>query len=133
MNILSLDYGTKRIGVAIATTPLAQPLEVIANGTKKASDIVSAGAIDRILEVVEKNAIEKILVGISEDSMAIKTRQFIEKLSEFTKVAIEEVDETLSSYEASEFMRTMKKSKREGVRDHYAAASILQNYLDLHE
>lgn len=133
MNLLCIDYGTKRIGIAIATTPLAEPLEVIANAIKSNTEVVSPQAMTRLLLLLDEHHIEKIIVGISEETMAEQTRIFIEKLSENTNLPIEEMDETLSSYQAYEYMKSMKKSKREGVRDHYAAAHILQNYLDSHQ
>lgn len=132
MNILCLDYGTRRIGVALATTPLAEPLLIIPNTTKQASDVVTSQAIDAILRLVDQHVIELVVVGISEETMAVKTRQFIDILAAATTVPIEEMDETLSSYQTYAQMQTMKKSKRDGHRDHYAAANILQNYLDTH-
>lgn len=132
MNILCLDYGTRRIGVALATTPLAEPLVIIPNVTKTASDIVTSHAIDAILRLIDQHMIALVVVGISEETMAAKTRQFIETLATYTSIPIEEMDETLSSYQTYAQMQTMKKSKRDGHRDHYAAANILQNYLDTH-
>jgi putative transcription antitermination factor YqgF len=132
MNILCIDYGTKRIGIAIATTPLAEPLEVIANTIKNSSQIITPQALESIIRLIDQHGIEKILVGISEEKMAEQTQNFVTRLSALTHVAIEEVDETLSTHDAVSAMRTMKKSKREGPRDHIAAAQILQNYLDLH-
>lgn len=133
MNILCLDYGTRRIGVALSTTPLAEPLEIVTNATKTTTDVVTSQAIDAILRLVDQHSIRLIVVGISEEAMSVKTRQFIEILTQFTSVPIEEMDETLSSYQTYSQMKTMKKSKRDGNRDHFAAANILQNYLDTHE
>lgn len=132
MNYLCIDYGTRRIGVAIASTPLAEPLEVIVNSTKSQTEVISPQAMTRILTLVDSHQIDKIIVGISEETMADKTHQFIEQLTQNTRLPIDEMDETLSSYQAYESMKSMKKSKREGARDHYAAAHILQNYLDSH-
>jgi putative transcription antitermination factor YqgF len=132
MNILCIDYGTKRIGVAIATTPLAEPLQVISNGSKNSSEVINAVALESLVRCIDQYDIEKIVVGISEEKMAEQTRRFIEMLATQTTVPIEEVDETLSTHDALVSMRRMKKSKREGPRDHIAAARILQNYLDLH-
>jgi putative Holliday junction resolvase len=133
MNYLCIDYGTKRVGVAIATTPIAEPLEIIPNSTKSMDDVASPFVFRRIQELLDLHAIEKIIIGISEERMAVQTRRFINELETSTSLPIEEMDETLTSYEAYQQMRPMKKSKREGDRDHYAAATILQNYLDLHE
>ncbi|MEP7166818.1 MAG: Holliday junction resolvase RuvX [Candidatus Woesebacteria bacterium] len=132
MNILCIDYGTRRIGIAIAMTPLAEPLEVIANPIKIASQIVTPQALESVVRLIAKHEIEKVLVGISEEKMADQTREFIERLEPLVHIPIEEVDETLSTHEALQAMHSMKKSRREGPRDHIAAARMLQNYLDLH-
>lgn len=132
MNLLCLDYGTKRIGVAVATTPLAQPIGIIANSEKRpVASVISTQAIDRIVELISEFGIEKILVGISEGEMAQRSRQFISELKKNTTLPVEEIDETLSSVEAGEHMKHMKSKKRRSDRDHFAAASMLQDYLDL--
>ncbi len=132
MNILCIDYGTKRIGIALASTPLAEPLQVISNAIKTSAEIITPQALETIVRLLDQHEIQKILVGISEEKMADQTRHFIDRLSEMTSIPIEEIDETLSTHEAVDAMRSMKKSKREGPRDHIAAARMLQNYLDLH-
>ncbi len=132
MNILCIDYGTRRIGVAVATTPVAEPLGIIPNTKNpKLRDVVTDQALDQIEKLLSEFAIEKILVGISEGEMAEKTRHFIEKLKTHTTLPIEEIDETLTSVSASSRMLHMKKSKRQGDRDHLAAAVMLQDYIDL--
>lgn len=132
MNILCLDFGTKRIGVAFASTPIAEPLEIIPNSRKTTDQVASVYVIRRILQLIELYKVDKIVVGLSESAMAQLTQRFIEQLQQQTSQPIEEMDETLSTFDATAKMKTMKKSKREGDRDHYAAATILQNYLDVH-
>ena len=102
MNILALDYGTRRIGVAIATTPLAEPLLIVQNRLANDQEIVTQAALESILNLLSQHHIEKIIVGISEGKTAEKTLQFCELLSKKTTVAIEQVDETLSSFDADE-------------------------------
>lgn len=131
MNFLALDYGTRRIGVAIATTPLAEPLLIVQNKLANDQEIVTQAALDAILNLLKHHHIEKILVGISEGKTAEKTLQFCELLSKKTTVAIEQVDETLSSFDADELSTFQKKSKREADKDHIAAAKFLQDYLDI--
>ena len=134
MNYLAIDYGTKRIGIAVATTPIAQPIGIIPN-TKNPHlrDVVTDQALEQIRGMIVEFSIEKILVGISEGEMADKTRIFIERLRALTDLPIEEVDETLTSVEAGGRMVHMKKASRRGNRDHLAAAIFLQDYIDLHE
>lgn len=132
MNILCIDYGTARIGVAVATTPIAQPLGIIPNGKNpKLSEIVTDHALDAIGRLIQEFSIEKIIVGISEGEMADKTRRFIEKLKLHTDLPVEEIDETLTSVSAGSHMKHMHKAKRQGQRDHLAAAIMLQDYIDL--
>lgn len=134
MNILCIDYGTKRIGVAVATTPIAQPLGIIPNTKNpKLTDVITDQALTQIEKVIKEFAIEHILVGMSEGEMAEKTRRFIEKLMTRVSLPIEEIDETLTSVQATTNMKHMKQSKRRGDRDHLAAAIMLQDYIDLHE
>lgn len=134
MNLLCIDYGTKRIGIAVATSPLAEPLGVITNSKNpKLSDIITAQALEQITKLLSEFKIEKILVGISENTMAEKTREFIATLKTRTALPIEEVDETLSSVEAGVNMSHMKSAKKHGNKDHLAAAIVLQEYLDLHQ
>lgn len=133
MHSICFDYGTRRIGVALASTPIAEPLEVIPNTIQRNDEIITPAALQRIVKLLADHQIDRIIVGISEEQMAVQTRRFIEKLRSCTDLEIEEMDETLSSYEAYQHMKSLKKSKRDGVRDHYAAAQILQNYLDSHE
>lgn len=133
MNILCLDYGTKRIGVAVATTPIAEPLGIIPNSKNpKLTDVLAQHALAQILKLIEEFKIEKIVVGISEGAMAEKTKIFIGQLTEKTGLPIEEVDETLTSVEAGKKMNEKKRRTHREVKDHLAAALILQDYLDLH-
>jgi putative holliday junction resolvase len=132
MNILSIDYGTKRIGVAVATTPIAQPLGIITNSkSPRLTDIITDQALQQIIKLIKEFEVEKIVVGISEGEMATKTRAFIESLKTKVSIPIEEIDETLSSVEATFSMKHMPKQKRQGDRDHLAAAIMLQEYLDM--
>ena len=134
MNILCIDYGTKRIGVAVATTPIAQPLGIIPNTKNpRLTDVVTDQALAHIQKLLKEFSIEKIVVGVSEGEMAEKTHLFIEKLKAVALLPIEEIDETLTSVQADMQMKHMKQSKRHGDKDHIAAAIILQDYLDLNE
>lgn len=132
MNVLCLDYGTKRIGVAVATSPLAEPLGIIPNSKNpRLTDVVTDQALAQIEKLLTEFKIEKILVGISEGAMADKTRDFISRLKVRTSLPIEEVDETLTSFEASRMLKK-KVAKSHQDKDHLAAAVMLQDYIDLH-
>lgn len=119
MRILGVDFGEKRIGLAIADDFLAEPLGTVKS--KKA-----------LVRVCQKQGIEKIIIGISEGKMAKKTRRFGEKLGQLTGLPIEYQDETLTTKQAEELMLQAGKSKKRRQRqtDTIAATLILQNYLD---
>ncbi|SRR5258708_2636042 len=125
MNILSIDFGLSKIGVGIATSKIADPYIVIRYKNEKE-------VFDKLKNIIEKENIEKIIVGISEGEMAVKTREFIEGLKKEVNIPVEEFDETLTTFDAQKFSQEsgMRRSKRREMEDAIAAAVMLQNYLD---
>ena len=118
---LAIDYGTVRVGLALSVATLADPLKVIPNDTN---------LLTNILKICTENNVEILVVGISENEMAQKTKEFVASLTQQTNIPITYVDETLSSYSVHKKLTTAKKSKRSGDIDHYAAAEFLQVWLD---
>lgn len=120
---LALDYGTKRIGLAISQGTLAEPLEVILN---------QADTLEKIKNICDQQRVSQILVGISEGEMAEKTKEFIMHLRQVVKLQVITTDETLSSYQVEQMLkhRGIKKTKRTGPIDHYAAAVFLQDWIE---
>ncbi|HSW89823.1 MAG TPA: Holliday junction resolvase RuvX [Patescibacteria group bacterium] len=123
MNILCFDYGQAKIGVALATTPLAEPYLIIRNEEKVYSEIS---------KIISKFHPERILVGVSNGNQEESQRAFASKLRELYGVEVEEVDETLSTHRANEYLANKKGQKKRVEDDAIAAAIILQDYLDLH-
>ncbi len=118
---LAIDYGTVRIGVAVSYGSLAEPLEVVPNDER---------ALFRLAELCQRERVELVVVGISEAEMAEKTRAFIVELAKQISLPIVTADETLTSHAVEEKLRFQPLKKRQGAIDHYAAAEILQNWLD---
>ncbi|SRR5258708_2186183 len=125
MNTLGIDYGLKKVGIAIAISPLSDPYEVIRY-------LSTSELIKKIKQICEKERIEKIVVGVSEGQMAEKTKEFIKNLKKETNIPIHEFDETLSTQDAQRLSieSGMRRSKRKEMEDAIAAAVMLQNYLD---
>lgn len=132
--MLALDYGMKRIGVAISDEMgwTAQNLKFI----ERKSDKI---AIDEIISVIaEFGNVEEIIIGLplnmdgSEGEMVEKVRRFKEKLSKATQLPLIECDERLTSQEAEEFLVSVNVSrkKRKTKVDQMAAAFMLQKYLE---
>lgn len=117
MKYLGIDFGKRKIGLALGEGILAEPYRIIDNGNW---EIV-------IKKVCEEEKIEKIIIGISEGESAKKAKDFgsqIEKLG----IPVEYFDETLTTHDALVKMKEAK-SKRQD-EDAISAAIILQNYLD---
>lgn len=126
MNIVGLDWGERKIGVALAAGTLAEPIVVIRyQHTSK--------LFKELKEIIEKYDIEKIVVGISEGPSAIAATNFARVLRTELGLPVETFDETLSSRDAQDFaMQSGKKQKkRKAMEDAYAASIMLQNYLDV--
>lgn len=121
--IMALDYGRKRIGVAVSFGTLAEPLDIVLNNLQ---------TINNLQQVVNKHHIQKILVGISEREMAQESQEFGTKIANILDLPVTFYDETLSSVQVKKKLHQKNKGKRQykGDIDHYAAAIFLQNYLD---
>lgn len=123
MVILGIDFGIKNIGLAIASGPLAEPLTQIQN---------SKEIITKMSQVCERLDVEKIVIGISEGTMASKTKKFATNLEKRIKIPVILQDETLTSKAAVRKLveANAKKKKRIGPKHSFAAAIILQDHLD---
>jgi putative transcription antitermination factor YqgF len=123
MNYLCVDYGLKHVGLAIATTPLAEPI----------ATVPASQAVDRIAQLITDHQITQLVIGLSENQMAEKTRAFAGELARIFNLPVNFHDETLSSQETRQKMAQsgLKKSKREQKIDHLVAAAIIQDYLDI--
>ncbi|MEM9399757.1 MAG: Holliday junction resolvase RuvX [Verrucomicrobiota bacterium] len=130
---LALDYGEKRIGVAV-TDPsrvLASPLEFI-DGTSFNKGVAQ---IKKLIEVYE---VSLIVIGIprnmdgSYGPAADKVREFVARLKERILVPVKTMDERLTTVEASRRLQEAGKNTRKQKTkiDSASAVIILQTYLD---
>ena len=133
MRILAIDYGTKRIGIALSDELklIAQPLEYI-----PAEPV--AAFLGRLGELIEQKEVELILVGMPRNMdgtygpAALKTREFVETLKSAVSVPIKTWDERLTSAQANRLLIAggVRRDKRKEKVDKMAAAILLQSYLD---
>jgi len=123
MNALSIDYGSKRIGLAISIQGIIQPLTVLKNDSK---------FIDQLKTVISDYRIDQIFVGISEGNFALKTKKFVEELRNMLTLPIETVEEAVSTIEADKIYSANKKPKKDYKKniDALAAAVILQRVIN---
>lgn len=119
MKLLGIDYGRKKIGLAISDGRLSEPYQVI---RYKDHDKMVA----HIQRIIEKQKIEKVVVGISEGEMAEESKKFAKIFNAETS------DETLSSHDAQQMSieSHMGRKKRKEMEDAFAASIMLQNYID---
>lgn len=137
---LGIDYGTKRIGLAISDENhiLATPFEIVSN---------DSNTFNRIEEIVNKENIGEFVVGESVDfsgalnALSARIEVFILELKEKFELPIHKQKEFLTSVEArrskngkADLSPSQAHSKvkqiKSGRADAKAAALILQRYLD---
>lgn len=123
--ILAIDYGTKRVGLARAEHGFAEPWQVLHQ--HDFSDETTL--LEHVAELCQQENFELVVVGISENTMAEKTWDFISRLKTHIEIPIETADETLSSQNAIAKMR-QRGAPQKGPIDHFAAAYFLQEWID---
>ena len=127
MKLLGIDYGLKKIGFAIGDTQskLTEPYKVLL--VRPATDVLQI-----IKNIVEKEDIDSVVVGISEGKMAKDTEMFVKSIVKSIDSPIIFHDETLTTLQAQDLsiQAGIRRKKRKKLEDAYAASLILQSYLD---
>ena len=124
MRYLGIDYGTKRLGIAISDEAgsFAFPRDII---------LFDAKVYEELLKIVSAEKIGAVVMG---DTLTLngganditKTAEvFAAKVSEYLKIPVYRTREAWSSQEAARFAPQGKKHN-----DSSAAAIILQRFLD---
>ena len=131
MKYLGIDYGTKRIGLAVSdgSGTLARPLGVLAN---------SSSLVSEIEDTVAREGIEAIVVGSSDgNKVQGDIVELIGTLTLATMLPVDTITEAFSSMEAHgskgkerTSARATKAPAKPADLDARAAAVILQRYLD---
>ncbi len=133
MRILGIDYGEKRLGIAIS-----DPLGITAQGLPTVERTNIQEDLQRILHIMREKEVGEIIVGLpkhmnntlGEKAQAVLS--FIELLRKHTGVPINTIDERLSTVRAQKAMLegNLSRKKRKDRVDMIAAQLILQDYLD---
>lgn len=138
--IVSIDYGTARIGIAISDESkiIAFPLKTIK--TEKKLEMTAQKLIRELeIDMREKGyQIEAVVIGLplmmsgKVGSMADEVKQFVEILKKIAQYKICLLDERLTSVRAERSLleSTMSRKKRTKFVDTVSAVIILQDYLD---
>ena len=137
-SILSIDYGKKRIGLAVSDPSriFAFPYGIVEN--KNINHVISS-----IKEIIDQKEIDLIIIGMpyhmnfgksleqAQGEMEKIVQAFVKKLKEAINIPINIVDERLSSFAANENLKEIgisaKKSKK--LIDEEAARLLLEDFL----
>lgn len=134
MRSLGIDFGSKRIGIAVsdATGVLASPLLVVQRSGSVESDH------KRILAIAAEEEAEVVVIGLpitlqGQRSIAAEAiLDEVEKLRHVTELPIELWDERMTTAAAHKNLRAqnVNAKKRRDQVDKFAAAVMLQGWLD---
>ena len=118
MRILGVDYGLKRIGLAISDGTIASPLGKISD-------------LQGVIRVIEAQGVSQIVIGFPDRNNS-NVQKFGSRLNQITGLPVEYWDESYSTKLARKAMinRGVPVVKRQQQIDQNAATVILQSYLD---
>lgn len=130
--ILAVDYGRKRVGIAVS-----DPLKIIANGL---TTVHSKDVFDFLDDYVKKETVETIVVGYPTDlqdratDATVYVNTFLKKLvNRYENITVETTDERFTSKMAGQSMLDsgLKKKSRQNkaLIDEISATIILQSYM----
>ena len=132
--IMGFDFGTKRLGVAVSDL-----LRTIATSYKIIERKDLESDIKEIKRIISEKEIGAIVYGLplqmngQEGEIALKVREFADKVYQETNLPFMFWDERLSSSAVENFLMKevdLSRAKRKKVLDASAATYILQGALD---
>lgn len=134
MRVLGIDFGQRRIGLAIsdALGITAQPLAVMERS-------VQTEDIRKITSLVREHAIERIVIGLplgldgKKGPQAQRALAFGRALGNDTHLTVEWMDERFTTAQGSRALREagQKAHEQKSRIDQVAAQLILQSFLDM--
>ncbi|KKR18573.1 hypothetical protein A2121_02715 [Candidatus Nomurabacteria bacterium GWB1_40_6] len=124
MKHLGIDFGSKRIGIAISdeANGFAFPLLVLDN---------SGDFVGEIIKICEENKVAELVVGKSLD-FAQKDNEIMKEIIPFVEILKSRLN--LPVHMHPEFLTSQEAERLQGKNDMHdasAAAIILKSYLDL--
>ena len=130
--ILAIDYGRKRMGLALSDELrlTVRPLMILSRSNRQ-------NDLRRLRELCREHEVRQIVVGHpllltgAGSEMADEAARFAERLKKHLGIAVELVDERLTSWDASQMQNAANSSARPSGSslDDVAAAIILRDYL----
>lgn len=131
MRILAVDYGRKRIGLAVS-----DPLGVMAHGLQTLERRSLRKDLAWLRRLIVEQEVGLVVVGNpihldgTPSEMGAEAEEFAVRLSEEARVPYRMWDERLTSQEAGHLLReTGRRAERNGSVDQLAAQIILNSFL----
>ncbi|HQN25821.1 MAG: Holliday junction resolvase RuvX [Syntrophales bacterium] len=133
MRIMGMDYGEKRIGIA-----LSDELGLTAQGFPTIVRKNRRQVLEAIGDLIARYGVERIVLGYpirldgSEAVQCAKVNRFAATLRASFDLPVIRQDETLTTREAEDLMREagLRRERRRRSVDRVAASLILQGYLN---
>lgn len=133
MRVLAIDYGEKRIGVAVS-----DPLGYTAQGLPTLAASGKKDFLERLRELCKEYNVNRVIIGLPvnmDGSRGVKAKQItdlVPLIEEAVKVPVQTWDERLTSREAGRLMiqEGLSRRKQKMQSDRLAATLILQGYLE---
>jgi putative holliday junction resolvase len=127
--IMALDYGNARVGVALghSIARIPSPYGAVATNDE---------LFDELEKLIRANNVQRLVVGMpyapkgGDTEQTARVRSFVSQLEKQFSIAINTIDESMSSVEAEKLIGANRVDK--ATIDAYAAAIILQRYFDEH-
>jgi putative Holliday junction resolvase len=131
--ILALDFGEKRIGVAVSDA-----LNIIAQSVGTIERKGIKNDLKKIRDLVREYDAARLIVGLplnmdgTEGKSANRAVDFVNELKKEINIRVEMVDERLTTAQGERIFleADLSRKKRKKNIDKIAAQLILQNYLD---
>ena len=124
MKYLGIDYGERKVGLAISEGQLASPFKVLTVSSLN-------DALTQVQQTIKKECIDMVIIGMPDSGKSRKmANQFSTQLSKVVTVSL--ADENLSTNDAKQALLELGGSRKSRHRkeDAVAATIILQNYLN---
>jgi len=133
MRVLGVDYGHKRIGLALSdeSGTIAQPLDYLDGGAPAKVSL-------ELARICAERKVGKIVVGVplrldgKASEQTERTLAFIAELRRATTIPVAQWDERLTSVQAERALLegNVRRRERKQKIDKLAAQIMLQSYLD---
>lgn len=131
--MLGIDYGEKRIGLAVC-----DPSGTVATPWRVVEVTSNSAALNALVEAVAESKAKRVVIGLpirmngQEGPAAEKARALGERLAARISIPIVYWDERFSTLSAQQVLIAggARRDKRKQVVDKLAAQIILQDYLD---